>query len=99
LTCGATGADSCRQEAPYDDGSPQAFLRRLWRDLYGDEPHGAPGALLDADSELRDRPTGESLAVVRRAGESVLRRGRALLELGRRASADSALLLVTLASR
>jgi hypothetical protein len=22
----------------YDDGSPEAFLRRLWRDLYGDEP-------------------------------------------------------------
>jgi hypothetical protein len=26
----------------YDDGSPEAFLRRLWRDLYGDEPVGAP---------------------------------------------------------
>ena len=22
----------------YGDGSDQAFLRRLWRDLYGDEP-------------------------------------------------------------
>jgi hypothetical protein len=22
----------------YDDGSSQAFLRRLWHDLYGDEP-------------------------------------------------------------
>jgi hypothetical protein len=22
----------------YDDGSPEKFLRRLWRDLYGDEP-------------------------------------------------------------
>jgi hypothetical protein len=22
----------------YDDGSSEAFLRRLWRDLYGDEP-------------------------------------------------------------
>jgi hypothetical protein len=24
--------------AEYDDGSDEAFLRRLWRDLYGDEP-------------------------------------------------------------
>lgn len=24
--------------AQYDDGSDEAFLRRLWRDLYGDEP-------------------------------------------------------------
>lgn len=24
--------------ASYDDGSDEAFLRRLWRDLYGDEP-------------------------------------------------------------
>ncbi len=22
----------------YDDGSNEAFLRRLWRDLYGDQP-------------------------------------------------------------
>lgn len=22
----------------YEDGSPEAFLRRLWRDLYGEEP-------------------------------------------------------------
>lgn len=27
----------------YDDGSPEAFLRRLWRDLYGDEPVTATG--------------------------------------------------------
>lgn len=26
----------------YDDGSPEKFLLRLWRDLYGDEPVGAP---------------------------------------------------------
>jgi hypothetical protein len=26
----------------YDDGSPEKFLRRLWRDLYGDEPVTAP---------------------------------------------------------
>jgi hypothetical protein len=27
----------------YDDGSPEKFLRRLWRDLYGDEPVTLPG--------------------------------------------------------
>jgi hypothetical protein len=26
----------------YDDGNDEAFLRRLWRDLYGDEPLDAP---------------------------------------------------------
>ena len=26
----------------YYDGSPEKFLVRLWRDLYGDEPVGAP---------------------------------------------------------
>jgi hypothetical protein len=25
------------------DGSPEKFLRRLWRDLYGDEPVRGPG--------------------------------------------------------
>jgi hypothetical protein len=25
------------ESVQYDDGSPEAFLRRLWRDLYGDE--------------------------------------------------------------
>lgn len=27
----------------YDDGSPEAFLRRLWRDLYGGELVPGPG--------------------------------------------------------
>ena len=27
----------------YEDGSPEAFLRRLWRELYGDEPVDPPG--------------------------------------------------------
>jgi hypothetical protein len=26
------------REVQYDDGSADRFLRRLWRDLYGDEP-------------------------------------------------------------
>ena len=29
--------DELSKAVQYDDGSTQAFLRRLWRDLYGDE--------------------------------------------------------------
>jgi len=75
----------------YEDGSSGAFLRRLWRDLYGDEPPSAPQALAP-DLEFRELVTGELLAMVPRVGESVLRRGRALMELGRRASDEAALL-------
>jgi hypothetical protein len=28
----------------YEDGSPEAFLRNLWHELYGDEPYDAPSA-------------------------------------------------------
>ena len=42
--------------------------------------------------ELRELDTGELLAMVPSARVSVLRRGRALLELGSRASDDTALL-------
>lgn len=76
----------------YEDGSPGAFLRRLWRDLYGDEPPGTPRGLLAPDPEFGELGTGELVAMVARAGESVLRRGRALMELGRRASDEAALL-------
>ena len=64
-----------------------------WRDLYGDEPPGAPTRLLDADPEFRGLDTGKLTAMVPSARESVLRRGRALMELGRRASDDATLLL------
>lgn len=30
--------DELSKHVEYDDGSTDAFLRRLWRDLYGDEP-------------------------------------------------------------
>jgi len=30
------------ESVQYDDGSTEAFLRRLWRDLYGDEPFDTP---------------------------------------------------------
>jgi hypothetical protein len=32
------------ESVEYTDGNDEAFLRRLWRDLYGDEPPGAPGS-------------------------------------------------------
>lgn len=31
-------AGALRTAAQYDDGSPEKFLARLWRDLYPDEP-------------------------------------------------------------
>ena len=30
--------DELSDAVEYDDGSDERFLRRLWRDLYGDEP-------------------------------------------------------------
>jgi hypothetical protein len=35
-------AEELSRHVHYEDGSPQKFLRRLWRDLYGDEPIDAP---------------------------------------------------------
>ena len=67
-------------------------MRRLWHGPYGDEPPGTPTGLLDPDLEFRGLDTGDLLAIVPRDGESVLLRGRALLELGRRASSNPALL-------
>jgi len=34
-------------------GSDEAFLRRLWHELYGDEPLEAPPSLFDPDLEFR----------------------------------------------
>ena len=48
--------------------------------------------LLDPDLEFRDLNINELRATVSRNSESVLRRGRAMMELGRRASSDAALL-------
>ena len=50
------------------------------------------GTLLDLDPEFRALNVNELRVKVSRDGESVLRRGRALMELGRRASGDTALL-------
>jgi hypothetical protein len=50
------------------------------------------GNLLDPDLEFRDLNIDELRTIVSRSGESVLRRGRAMMELGRRASRDAVLL-------
>lgn len=34
--------DELFESVEYDNGSDGAFLRRLWHDLYGDEPFDAP---------------------------------------------------------
>jgi hypothetical protein len=34
--------DELSESVQYDDGSSEAFLRRLWRELYGDKPLDAP---------------------------------------------------------
>src|ERR1700733_15397339 len=48
--------------------------------------------LLDPDLEFRDLDIDELRVMVSRSGESVLRRGLAMMELGRRASRDAVLL-------
>jgi hypothetical protein len=50
------------------------------------------GNLLDPDLEFRELNVDELRTIVSRSGESVLRRGRAMMELGRRAPRDAALL-------
>ena len=89
---GQVPGDELSRHVEYEDGSPGAFLRRLWRDLYGEEPPAAADGLFAPDPEFRELCTGELLAMVLSARASVLRRGRALMELGRRASEDTALL-------
>jgi hypothetical protein len=34
--------DELSKHVRYEDGSPEAFLRRLWRDLYGEDPVDTP---------------------------------------------------------
>jgi len=50
------------------------------------------GNLLDPDLEFQDLDNDELRVIVSHSSESVLRRGRAMMELGRRASTDTALL-------
>jgi hypothetical protein len=48
--------------------------------------------LLDPDLEFRDLSINDLRVAASRSSESVLRRGRAMMELGRRASSDTTLL-------
>jgi hypothetical protein len=48
--------------------------------------------LLDPDPEFQELDISELRSIMSRNNESVLRRGRAIMELGRRASSDPALL-------
>jgi hypothetical protein len=48
--------------------------------------------LLDPDPEFQELDTSELRSIMSRNNESVLRHGRAIMELGRRASIDPALL-------
>jgi hypothetical protein len=73
---------------------PRAVVRccRLRRDLYDDGPPAAPEGLFAPGLELGELDTSELLVMVASARVSVLRRGRALFELGRGACDDTALL-------
>jgi hypothetical protein len=44
----------------YDDGSPEAFLRRLWRDLDGDEPVPGPWAGLSPGAAAKPEASSGS---------------------------------------
>ena len=48
--------------------------------------------LLDPDAEFQELNISELRSILSRNNESVLRRGRAMMELGRRASSDQVLL-------
>jgi hypothetical protein len=39
---GLLPGDELSESVEYSDGSDEAFLRRLWHELYGDEPIDAP---------------------------------------------------------
>lgn len=88
---GQLPGDEFFESVEYDDGSDEAFLLWLWHELYGDEPLRAPG-LFHPDLEFRELDTRELVAMVPRTSESVLRRGQALIELGRRSAGDTTLL-------
>jgi hypothetical protein len=68
--------DELSESVEYDNGSDEAFLYWLWRQLYGDEPSGTEAAISDRINGLPDRFTGrlcpQAAADVRdaaRAGE------------------------------
>lgn len=68
--------DELFKAVDYGDGSDERFLRRLWRDLYGDEP--VTGDASPADTELlspscRSSP-GDKLAALKRSSSPFFHR-------------------------
>ena len=93
--CDAPGCPS----SPFNSRPPhaEAVPRRERRDCDGtahpesSRPTAAPSGFLAPDPAFQKLDTADLLAMVPRDSESVLRRGRAVMELGRRAAADPAL--------
>jgi hypothetical protein len=65
---GQLPGEELSESVEYSDGSDEVFLRRLWHDLYGDEPLEAPRSLFDQDLEFRELGTDELVAMVPRPG-------------------------------
>ena len=89
--CDAPGCPS----TPFNSPLPTVCDRRDYDGTALPEssaPAAAPCGLLAPDPAFQKLDTAELLAMVPRATESVLRRGRAAMELGRRAADDPALL-------
>ncbi len=94
--CDAPGCPS----SPFNSPPPHSEVvpRRDHREYDGtalpesSAPAAAPCGLLAPDPAFQEMDTAELLAMVPYAAESVLRRGRAVMELGRRAGDDPALL-------
>lgn len=53
---GRLPGDELLRHVEYDDGSDEAFLRRLWLDLYGDERHPNRARGLRAPNRARYGP-------------------------------------------
>jgi hypothetical protein len=94
--CDAPGCPSSRFNSP--PRHSEAGPREDRRDCDGTAlpesrtPAEAQCGLLAPDPAFQELDTADLLAMVHRAAGSVLRRGRAVMELGRRASDDPALL-------
>jgi hypothetical protein len=50
--------DELSSHVQYDDGSPEKFLRRLWRDLFGGEPVSRPRAGLSPGAAKPEAASG-----------------------------------------
>ena len=75
ITCpGQVPRDELSSHVEYDDDSPETFLRRLWRDLYGDEPVETTGSP-PGDTAGRPARSAETTATAAQAGARDARTG------------------------